>query len=424
MTPTLRLMWMLVRSPGLLLMLILALQIAAVTASLNRQLFLMTLLSLAGDGVLLAWRFKQIAASRTWNWLPGGQRVLTRALAFIVLFAVSVIALFTCWAQARGVVELPVRNLPLAFGALAGVVFMVFAHRLPAIQPRVTRAFIVTLTLLLADAIFGEPVRGLSWVTAVTIGALWLVVIGTAGTPAPEGWFSRLSRTLQGVAAWSTPARRILQADKPFKDAFPIALVGTLSIVFFIRDLLDLHARDTLSALLAGVAGFLAAAILIMAMAAARRARMLWMRCGDSRSQVMRVCEQALFVNILVLTAICWLGATGFAVLVSASFRMLPRALAAFPVLVVAALPALYLGLAWPTFAKWWRDMPRGHIVFAAILLLPVVWRAAYAVVQPQELKPAVLPVLIAIAAALLLRGFAVWRWRRIDWAYLKAETT
>ena len=417
-------MWMLVRPTGLFVMLGLALQVAGTTLLPNRQQFLLTLVSMAGAGGVFAVRFKLFAASRTWKWLPGGQRVLTRALAFIVLFAMSVIALFTCWAQARGVVELPVRNLPLAFGALAGVVFMVFAHRLPAIQPRVARAFIVTLTLLFVEAIFREPASGLSWVTAVTIGALWLVVIGTAGAPAPDGRLSRLGRALQGVTTWSTPARRILQAGKPFKDAIPIALVATLSIVFFIRDLLDLHARDTLSALIAGVAGFVAAALLIMAMFIARRARPLWMRCGDSRSQVLRVCEQALFINLLVLTALCWLGATGFAVLVSVSFRMLPRALAAFPAIVVAALPALYLGLAWPTFASWWRDMPRGHIVFAALLLLPVVWRGAYAVVQPHELKPALLPVLIAVAVALLLRGFALWRWRRIDWAYLKADAT
>lgn len=431
MSPTLRLLWMLVRWPGLLLMVVLALQFAAASASQNRKQFLMVLVGLAGSAVWVGLRYKEFAASKVWRWLPDGQRILTRALAILVLFGMSAIAAFTCWAQVRGVVQLPIRNVPLAFAALAGVAFLVFAQRLPAMQPRVTRAFIVTLTLLFVEAIFREPSLGLSWVTAVSVGALWLFVVATAGTPSSEGWVARVRDAAQkfelrlGTLGLSrrSPARMLLQADGPLKAALPIAFMGTLAVSLLLHDLLAIHARDSLSALLGGAAGFIAVAILFMAVSAAHRARLLWLRFGDTRSQVFRECERALLVNLLLVTLVVWLivavVSVGFA-----SSRMWPRLLAALPSVAAGSLPALYLGLAWPTFAGKWRDMPNGHIILAAIFFLPVVWRAAYAVVQPMELKPDPLLIAFTIVAALLLRVFAVWRWRKIDWSYLKIRTT
>jgi hypothetical protein len=420
-SPTLRVMWMLVRWPGLLLMLILGLQIAAAVASQQRKQFLLGIISLLGGGLWIAVRFKDFAASRAWRWLPGGQRVLTRALALLVLSGMSVVAALTCWAQLRGVVELPIRNVPLAFAAIAGVMFIAFAQRLPAIRPRVIHAFIVTLTLLFIEAIFREPALGLSWFTAISVVVLWLVAA-----------FTGESGSQTSIAQWRDQLRarlphsrtsRILQADGPLAASLPIAFIGTLSVAVLLHDALAIHARDSLSALLGGAAGFIAVAILFMAMAAARRARLLWLRCGDSRGEVLRLCERVLIVNLVVLTLVCWLAVTGIAVSF-ASWRMVPRAVAALPAMLAAALPALYLGLAWPTFASKWRDMPNGHIIFAAILLLPVVWRAAYAVVQPLELKPEPLLIAFTVVAALMLRALAVWRWRKIDWAYLKTETT
>ena len=431
MSPTLRLLWMLVRWPGLLIMSGLALQFAAASASQNRKQFLMALISLAGCAVLLGLRYKDFAASKVWRWLPDGERILTRALAIMVLFGMAAIAAFTCWAQAREVVELPIRNVPLAFAALAGVAFLVFAQRLPAIQPRVTRAFIVTLTLLFVEAIFREPSQGLSWVTAVSVGALWLFVVVTAGVPSSEGWVARVSYatrrfdlrlSTRGFARHS-PARLLLQADQPLKTALPVAFLGTLAVSLLFHDAFAIHARDTLSALLGGAAGFVAIAILFMAMSSAHRARLLWLHFGDSRAQVLRICERTLLVNLLVITLVAWLVIAGMA-MGFASSRMWPRLLVALPAMLAGALPAVYLGLAWPTFARKWRDMPNGHIILAAIILLPVVWRAAYAVVQPLELKPDPLFVAFTVLAALMLRAFAVWRWRKIDWSHLKTVKT
>jgi len=431
MSPTLRRLWMLVRWPGLLLMLILALQFAAASASLNRRRFLMLLVGMAGSAVWVGLRYKEFAASKVWRWWPDGQRILTRALAILVLFGMSAIAAFTCWAQVRGVVQLPIRNVPLAFAALAGVAFLVFAQRLPAIQPRVTRAFIVTLTLLFVEAIFREPSQGLSWVTAVSVGALWLFVVATAGAPSSEGWIARVREAAQNVElrmstrglARRSPARMLLQADRPLTAVLPIAFLGTLAVGLLMRELLAIHARDSLSALLGGAAGFTAIAILFMSISMAHRARLLWLRFGDTRSQVFRECERALLVNLLVISVAVWLVVVAIA-LGFASARMWPRLLAALPAVVAGSLPALYLGLAWPTFAGKWRDMPNGHIILAGIFLLPMVWRTAYAVVQPLELKPDPPLIAFTVLAALLLRVFAVWRWRRIDWSYLKTGMT
>ncbi|HEU5137969.1 MAG TPA: hypothetical protein VFU13_22690 [Steroidobacteraceae bacterium] len=430
MSPTLRLLWMLVRWPGLLLMVAFALQVNAASASQDRRQFLMKLIGMAGCAVWVGVRYRDFAASKVWRWLPDGERVLTRALAILVLFGMSVVAAVTCWAQARGVVQLPIRNVPLAFAALAGVAFLAFAHRLPKIQPRVAQAFIVTLTLLFVEAIFREPSMGLSWVTAVSVGVLWLYVVITAGVP-PEGWVARardFARTFElrmstlGLAR-RAPARLLLQAGQPVKATLPIAFLGTLAVCLMLRDLLAIRAHDSLSALLGGASGFIAVAILFMAMSMAHRGRLLWLRFGDSRAQVLRECERALLVNLLAITLVVWLAVAAVAV-GFASWRMWPRLLAGLPAVAVGSLPALYLGLAWPTFAGKWRDMPNGHIILAAIILLPVVWRAAYAVVQPLELKPDPLPIVFTLLAAMVLRAFAVWRWRKIDWSCLKIKTT
>ena len=431
MSPTLRLLWMLVRWPGLLLMVVFAVQVGAASASQDRRQFLMKLIGMSGCAIWLGVRYKDFAASKVWRWLPDGQRVLTRALAILVLFGMSVVAAVTCWAQARGVVQLPIRNVPLAFAVLAGIAFLVFAQRLPAMQPRVTRAFIVTLTLLFVEAVFREPSLGLSWVTAVSVGALWLYVVVTAGAPSSEGLVARIRDAARrfelriSTLGWAqrSPARLLLQADRPLKMALPVAFTGTLAICLLLREPLAIHAGDSLSALLGGAAGFIAVAILFMAMATAHRARLLWMRFGNSRSQVLRECERALLVNLLVITVVVWVVAAGVT-LGFASSRMWPRLLAALPAMAAGSLPALYLGLAWPTFAGKWRDMPNGHIILAAIFLLPIVWRAAYAVVQPMELRPDPLLIAFTVMAALALRAFAVWRWRKIDWSFLKTKTT
>lgn len=432
MSPTVRLIWMLMRWPGVALVSGLSLQVAGAIAAQSRQQFILLLVSLGAVSIWVADRYKNFAASRVWRWVPDGERVLTRSLAILVLVGMAVPGVLTCWAQVHGVVELPIRNVPLAVAALAGVGFMVFARRLPAIQPRVARAFVITLTLLFVEAIFREPAVGVSWVTTLTVGALWLVVVGTVGVEGLENplarWRVRAHQLSTRVRASGlthySPARRILQTERPMFTALPVAVFGTLAVTILLHDLFEIHAHDTLSALLAGTAGFVAVAMLFMAMAAARRARLLWLRCGESRSQVLRVCERTLLMNLLVLTIACWVAVTGFAVVLFDTWRLVPRMLAALPAMMAGSLPALYLGLAWPTLARWWRDMPNGHILLAAIFLLPVVWRTAYAVVQPLELKPHALPIALIVLVALLLRGFAVWRWRKIDWSYLKTTTT
>jgi hypothetical protein len=265
----------------------------------------------------------------------------------------------------------------------------------------------------------------------VSVGTLWLFVVATAGVPSSEGWVARVRDVVQrfelrasrlGIAR-QAPARLLLQADQPLKAALPVAFIGTLAASLLLRDMLANHARDTLFALLGGGAGFISVAMLFMSMAAARRARLLWLHFGDSRSQVLRVCERALLVNLLVITLVVWLVVAAVAV-GFASSRMWPGLLAALPAMLAGALPALYLGLAWHTFADNWRDMPTGHIILAAFFLLPVVWRAAHVVVQSMELRPDPLFIAFAVLAALLLRGFAVWRWRKIDWSHLKTVTT
>ena len=431
MSPTPRLIWMLLHWPGLALISGLSLQMSGAILTQGRPQFLLVLISLGAVSIWVADRYKKFAASRVWRWVPDGERVLTRSLAILVLLGMAVPGVLTCWAQFHGVVELPIRNVPLAVTALAGVGFMVFARRLPAIRPRVARAFVITLTLLFVEAIFREPALGVSWVTAPTVGALWLVVVCTGGA-AGEGRFAQWRQRAQrfstrirasGLTNYS-PARRILQTERPMVAALPVAVVGTLCVSILLHDFFEIHAHDTLSALLAGTAGFVAVVMLFMAMSAVRRARLLWLLCGNSRSQVLRICERSLLINLLVLVAGCWVVATGTAVILADSWRMVPRSLAALPAMLAGSLPALYLGLAWPTLARWWRDMPNAHILLAAIFLLPIVWRTAYAVVQPLETKPDPLPIAFTILAALVIRGFAVWRWRKIDWSYLKTTTT
>jgi len=422
-----RLLWMLVRWPGLLQLLFVALFFLAVSALPNRnQMLIGLVVSTLGFAAWLSERYKVFAASMALRCLPDGQRILTRALAIMLLFAMSAFAAFTCWAQARGVVQLPIRSVPLALAALAGVAFLFFAQRLAAIQPRVANAFIVTLTLLFVQAIFREPSQALSWVTAGSVGALWLFVVVTAGAPSSEGWFVRVREAAQilgsprGALGQHAPARLLLQADRLLKAALPVAFVFTL-ISVAMRKSLSAHAGDSLSALLGGAAGFIAVAVLFMSILAVPRARLLWLHFGNSRSQVMRECERALLVNLLLITLVVWLIVAAVAIGFDSS-RMWPRLLAALPAVAVGALPALYLGLALPTLAIQWRHVPNVHILLAGILPAPLVWRAAYAVVQPMELKPDPMFVAFTVMAALLLRAFAVWRWRKIDWSYLKPE--
>jgi hypothetical protein len=161
--------------------------------------------------------------------------------------------------------------------------------------------------------------------------------------------------------------------------------------------------------------------MMLIAAGTARRARLLWMVLGDSRAQVMHACERALLAVFALLVAVAWLAPT----VVNLAFTGrvdLDRAGWLAPALLSAVIGPTYLGLAWPTFASWWRNMPTAHIVLLVILLLPLVWRFAYAIVQPLERTPGLEPIVIGALAAVVLRALALWRWRRIDWSYLNRD--
>jgi hypothetical protein len=216
----------------------------------------------------------------------------------------------------------------------------------------------------------------------------------------------------------SSPEAQILGSNRAWVF-LPAAIAASFYVPYVFHSLLRVHARDTYTALAGGSAGLAAVTMLLTAMFIAPRARLLWMFCGNSRADIMKICERSLFVILVVMVFLAWLVPTVPSLIYTPSFHWKRTALLA-PVLLVAAIGPMYLGLALATFSSWWRHMPRMHILLIVFLILPIVWRGAYAIVQPLERTPQLTPVLCGVLAAILLRAFALWRWRRIDWTYLE----
>lgn len=357
MNRTLRVLWLAVGWGGALAIAGLCIQIFVMGTPGNRRQFTWTLISLLLVGILLGGRFLLLSGASVWRWLPDGQRTLNRARAIAAAAGLALLVGIIALATSRGV----------------------FAIRY-------------------------EPV--LMWVSLLVVAAVITLGVGRRMNFAGRGLLGR------------SPTARILESNRLWL-MLACAIFATFNIPLIFHNLFRIHARDTYTAVAGGAAGFAAVAMLLIAVVTAYRSRHLWMLNGNSRADVMKTCERALLVVLAVLVVFAWLAPTVLSLIFTPSFN-LERTAWLVPALFVATIGPMYLGLAWPTFASWWRNMPMGHMLLLAFLLLPLVWRAAYAIVQPLERMPGPLPILYGAIFAAVLRTFALWRWRRIDWTYLK----
>lgn len=369
MKPTLRLLRLYLGWSGLLLIACLTLQIAIMGTPGTRRQFSWALINVFLAATLLGARYVRISRAPMWRWLPGGQRALRGSLTIVVVAGVLLVGGIVVWAQMRGLFHL---QMPSA-GAVSIIVALVCTLLVPPVRARVWNA------------------------------------LQSVGTRLDAG----------GLLAGS-PESRILRSGRSWV-ILPVALLATFCVPLILHDLLEVHARDSYTAVAGGAAGFTAVAILLLGIGMARRARLLWLRCGESRAQMLRYCERTLWADLGLLIIFAFLAPSALALALNGRFDV-ERAFLLIPALAAGSLGPLYLGLAWPTFASWWRNMPIGHIVLVAALLLPLVWRAAYAIVQPLERAPSPVLVVIGLFAAVALRAFAIWRWRRIDWTYLSDD--
>lgn len=360
MNPTLRVLWLAVGWGGVLAIAGLGLQISVMGLPGSARQFTWTLLSLLFVGILLGSRFVFLSGAALWRWLPDGQRTLTRARAIAVGAGLAL---------------------------LVGIVALAVGRKVFAIR-------------------YEPP---LMWASLLALAAMISLGVGRRLT----------NFTIRGLLGRS-PTARILESNRLWL-MLACAIFATFNIALIFHYLFRNHVRDSYTAVAGGAAGFAAVAMLLIAAATARRARQLWMLSGNSRADVMKTCERALLAVLAVLVVFAWLAPTVLSLIYTPSFN-LERTAWLVPALFVAAIGPMYLGLAWPTFASWWRNMPTGHIVLVAIVLLPQVWRGAYAIVQPFDPVPGPTPIVVGALAAVMLRAFALWRWRRIDWTYLNRD--
>jgi len=356
MSPVLRILWLAFGPFGVLMLVGLCLTLVDGVPG-NRRQFTAMFLCLLGTGVFLGARLAQFAKAGMWRWLPEGQKALSRA-----------------------------RLIVLGAGLLALGVLITRGLRHGILEFRTGKTLLYTVLMGVGIAI------------AVAAWRRWARY--------PAGLLGR------------SPAAYILESNRAW-TYLPAAMAATFYIPFVFHDFLRVHARDTYTAVAGGAAGFAAVAMLLIATSVAPRARLLWMLCGNSRAEIMRICERSLLSVLAVMVVFAWLAPTVLSLIFTPSFNW-ERSAWLVPVLFVAAIGPMYLGLALSTFAVWWRDMPRAHILFIVLLILPLAWRGAYAIVQPLERIPLLAPVLCGAAAAVALRAFALWRWRKIDWTCMK----
>jgi len=359
MNPMLRILWLAFGPAGIFMLLVLCKMLLIDGYPGTRRQFTAVFLILLGTSVFFGARFVQFSKARIWRWLPDGQKALKRAQSLVLILCLMALSVIV------------VRGLQ------SGIL-----------------AFRTGKTLLYTC------VAGVGIAIAVAAWRRWArYPVGLMGT-SPE------ARLLESNGAWIF---------------LPAAFAATLYVPFVFHQLLRIHARDSYTAVAGGAAGFAAVAILLIAMATAQRARLLWMVSGNSRAEVMKTCERSLFAVLTVLVVFAWLVPTVLSLIYTSSFNW-ERSALLVPVLFVAAIGPMYLGLALSTFTSWWRNMPKGHILLIVFLILPPVWRAAYAIVQPLEKMPQLAPVLYGFLAAIALRAFALWRWRKIDWTYMRRD--
>lgn len=359
MNPVLRILWLAFGPAGAFMLSALYLMLLLDGVPETRRQFTGIFIFLLGISLFFGARFLQFSKAGIWRWLPEGQKALSRA-----------------------------RNLVLILGLVALGVVVVRGLRHGILEFRSGKTLLYTIFMGVGVAI------------AVAAWRRWARY--------PVGWMG------------TSPAARMLESNGAWISV-PAAFAATLYVPLVFHQFLRIHARDTYTAVAGGAAGFAAVAMLLVAMAVAQRARPLWMLCGNSRADVMKICERSLFVVLAVLVVVAWLVPTVLSLIYTPSFNW-KRSAWLLPVLFVAAIAPMYLGLALSTFTSWWRNMPKGHILLIVFLVLPPVWRGAYAIVQPLERMPQLGPVLCGVLAAIALRAFALWRWRKIDWTYLRRD--
>jgi hypothetical protein len=155
----------------------------------------------------------------------------------------------------------------------------------------------------------------------------------------------------------------------------------------------------------------------------AERSRRLWLCVGDARGGLFRVCERVLLADAIVLAACGWLVIVLLGLLRGQAIDS-GEAARLFAVYVGATLLPVYLSLALSTFHSVWLKVAGALVAVFGIAVWPIFWLRALGVTSGlfgadgPGFSASSLVVLLAVAA--VLRGFALQRWGRIDWARLR----
>jgi hypothetical protein len=266
------------------------------------------------------------------------------------------------------------------------------------------------------------------WLAAATYALLWLVALRSRDVPrltfdGGNGGRVLLTRLRVHALLSRSPAGTILNANRSMFARLSVGLIVT-TICAVVSPLTGgIGATfDSYSVFTTFVACAGASLMLGQSWETPARARPLWLLSGASRTGIFRLAEKTLVANLAVLSIVSWLVVSGLALL-RGLHPGTAEALLTLAGFVAGALIAIYFGLILPTLTAWWQRIPIGTLAGLAVVFTPALWiqRVIVDATDGRDFTHTALLVAL-VAACVLLRAIAVFRWKSIDWTYVRPE--
>jgi hypothetical protein len=431
MRPLARLMWQLVRWPGVFALCLVSAMFVLMSKgsgpSLNDVLITGFLII-----TMLGARILSIASLPTWRMLPDGHRTLVRALAALTLITSLILGGLAAWVEMWHFTDQPLANIALPFVALSGLSFLIFVRDLRGRAKLLGTLGILGATALTLVAMPRLPAVA-SGFAAALYAFLWVLALRSRDVPrsaftgAAEsrdaGTHTPLAHLRAHALLARSPTGSILNGGRSLFAKLSVALiVTTLCAVIYQFILGDRASFDNYPLIATLVACTGAALMLGQSWETPARARLLWLLSGASRTGIFRLAERTLIANLAVLSLVSWLVVSGLA-LVRGLHLGAAEALFTLAGFVPGALIAIYFGLILPTLTRWWQRIPIGTLAGLAVVFTPALWirRVIVDATDSRDFTHTALLVAL-VAACVLLRAIAVFRWKEIDWTCVRPE--
>jgi hypothetical protein len=428
--PVAQLVWQFVRWYGLLMLGIVAAVLTVIRidgGAKPKDLFVWLFVATLAIGG----RVTSIAASHAWRLLPNGHRVLTSALAAFSLATSLYLGGLAAWAGLRSIVDDPLANIAVVFVAVSGLCFLNFTRELHGWRSLLLTLGILGVTGLALTAMSYGPAAW-SWIATAVYVVFWALALRTTGVPRSaveprskitvgDGTPSRIERLQTRVLLLRSPAHSLLQADRSLflRVSGGLLLISGWAVANHLA-IGSLIPVDSYAVVMSLMACGLSVVAFAQSLGTAGRARILWLRCADSRAALFRMCEKALLSNVAALSVVAWLLVTSFALLRGNDIGV-AEALTALVGCVAGTLAPIWFALILPTLTRARLRIPTAVLAAVAIAIAPVLWVKKLLEVATGGWESADMPTLVVlVACCVALRVIAVWRWSSIDWALLR----